>query len=226
MGGGLPGERLDVPPGIARQPEIARTAIARAEWRAGWSTWRDFHDGLETERVGIIYGGQDLSVTEGKKFSEWKITKVVDNKTSGKLEISWSAKFNGVAVDPCNAVATATAPVFFNLATFPANEGGLSIIRSYAIGDDYVVGTGSSPVEPGSVNVTSANTTCAANVATTLINRDAKADGTRAILALQGKPLLPIPAGMTRGRTAGLRPDVHPRPDADVRVCRGHGRPR
>ena len=88
--------------------------------------------------------------------------------------------------------------MFFNLATFPANEGGLSIIRSYAIGDDYVVGTGSSPGQPGSVNVTSANTTCAANVATTLINRDAKADGTRAILALQGKPLLPIPAGMTR----------------------------
>ncbi|MBK6452182.1 MAG: hypothetical protein IPF84_06420 [Proteobacteria bacterium] len=26
----------------------------------------DFHNGLETERVGIIYGGEDLSVSEGK----------------------------------------------------------------------------------------------------------------------------------------------------------------
>ena len=45
---------------------------------------RDFHDGLETERVGIIYGGEDLSVTEGKKFN-WTITQVVDNKTTGKF---------------------------------------------------------------------------------------------------------------------------------------------
>ena len=99
---------------------------------------RDFHDGLETERVGIIFGGQDLSVSEGEKFYEWKITKVVDNKTTGKLEISCSAKYNGMPVDPCNAIASPTAPIFFNLATFPANEGGLSIIRSYAKGDDYV----------------------------------------------------------------------------------------
>jgi hypothetical protein len=94
--------------------------------------------------------------------------------------------------------------VFFNLSSFPANEGGLSIIRSYAIGDDYVVGTStSSPGQPGSVSLTSDSTkngytTCAVpGVAVTYITRDAKPDGTRAILALQGKPLLPVPAGMT-----------------------------
>ena len=118
----------------------------------------------------------------------------------GKLEISWRAEYpDGTAVEPCNSTASATAPVFFNLTSFPANEGGLSIIRSYAMGDDYVVGTSTSaPGQPGSVPVNATNTTCAGNVATTLINRDAKDDGTRAILALQGKPLLPVPAGMTR----------------------------
>ena len=48
---------------------------------------RDFHDGLETERVGIIYGGEDQSVKQGKDFTEWKITQVVDNKTTSKLEV-------------------------------------------------------------------------------------------------------------------------------------------
>ena len=65
---------------------------------------RDFHDGLETERVGIIYGGEDQSVKQGKEFTEWKITQVVDNKTTSKLEVSWSAKYKGVAVNPCNKV--------------------------------------------------------------------------------------------------------------------------
>ena len=95
--------------------------------------------------------------------------------------------------------------MFFNLTTWPADEGGMSIIRSYAIGDDYVVGTSqSAPGQPGSVTLQSSNatgngyTTCAANVATTYLTRDAKADGTRAILALQGKPIVPVPAGMTR----------------------------
>lgn len=160
---------------------------------------RDFHDGLETERVGIIFGGEDVSVTEGAKFT-WQITKVVDNKATGKLEISWTATYPtaGTPVDPCNATASATAPVFFNMATFPANEGGLSMLRSYAQGDDYILGQSTSaPGQALAVNVTTANTTCAANVATTLITRDNMPDGTRGVVAIQGKPLLPVPVGMS-----------------------------
>jgi len=157
----------------------------------------DFHNGLETERVGIIYGGADLSVTEGAKFN-WTITKVVDNKTTGKLEISWTAEFpKGTPINPCNTTATATAPVFFPFGPNTANEGTLSMLRSYAQGDDYVLGQANAPGQAAAVNLDTTNTTCAANVATTIIARDAMPDGTRGIVALQGKPQLPVPAGMT-----------------------------
>ena len=36
--------------------------------------------------------GEDLSVTEGEKFT-WKINSVVDDKTN--LKISWTATYNG-----------------------------------------------------------------------------------------------------------------------------------
>ncbi len=99
--------------------------------------------------------------------------------------------------------------MFFNLTSFPANEGGMSIIRSYAMGDDYVVGTSqSAPGQPGSVNV-QPRSDQAHDVRRErgdhVITRDAKADGTRAILALQGKPLLPVPAGMTRRALGRMR---------------------
>jgi OmcA/MtrC family decaheme c-type cytochrome len=163
-----------------------------------------FHNGLETERVGIIWNGDDLSVTEGAKFN-WTITKVVDNKTTGKLEISWTAEYpKGTPVDPCNTAVTATKPGFHAVSQ---PEGGLSMLRSYAQGDDYVLGQANAPGQAAAVNVISTgttgataatiNTTCAANVATTIINRDNLPDGTRGIIALQGKPQLPVPAGMT-----------------------------
>jgi hypothetical protein len=47
-----------------------------------------FHNGLETERIGIIWNGEDKSVTEGAKFT-WKIDNIVDDGTN--LKISWSA---------------------------------------------------------------------------------------------------------------------------------------
>ncbi len=60
----------------------------------------DFHDGLETERVGIIYGGEDLSVSKGKNFT-WKIDSVVDDKTN--LKISWSATYDKMAPVRCRS---------------------------------------------------------------------------------------------------------------------------
>jgi hypothetical protein len=51
-----------------------------------------FHNGLVTERGGIIFNGDDTSVTEGAKF-DWRITGIVDNGTN--LSISWAAKYNG-----------------------------------------------------------------------------------------------------------------------------------
>ena len=176
---------------------------------AARATVAEFHNGLETERVGIIYGGEDLSVTEGAKFN-WKITEVVDDKAAGKLEISWTAEYpKGTPVNPCNTTVTATAPGFFNFTTFPANEGGMSMLRSYAQGDDYVLGQANAPGQASAVNVRAvesadannpANTTCltaAPFTATTIINRNDLPDGTRGIVALQGKPLLPVPAGMS-----------------------------
>jgi len=183
---------------------------------------RDFHDGLETERVGIIYGGADLSVTQGAPKFNWQISQVVDNKTSGKLEISWTAEFpKGTPVNPCATTVTGKvdsagvasgAPGFHNASTCPANECGTSFLISFAQGDDYVIGgtSSSGPGQPSSYNVVSAekatatspaNTVCATTspyTAVTQITRPTMADGTRAILALQGKPQLLVPAGMSK----------------------------
>jgi OmcA/MtrC family decaheme c-type cytochrome len=163
-----------------------------------------FHNGLETERVGIIWNGDDLSVTQGKDFT-WAITKVVDDKTAGKLTITWAATYKGVPANPCATAVTATQPGFHAVSQ---PEGGLSMLRSYAQGDDYILGQANAPGQAAAVNVVSTgttgataatiNTTCAANVATTIINRDNLPDGTKGIIALQGKPQLPVPAGMTK----------------------------
>ncbi len=140
----------------------------------------DFHDGLTTERGGIIVGGVDTSVTEGAKFA-WEITGIVDDGTN--LAISWQASYDGVGVDPCNATAGAGAPVFH-----ADGDGNLSMLRSYAQGDDFILGQSTSaPGQANSVNVTTDNTTCASNVATTTIPVD-DVDFERGIVALQGKP--------------------------------------
>ena len=163
----------------------------------------DFHNGLETERVGIIYGGEDLSVSEGKKFT-WQIDSVVDDTVN--LTINWSATFDAdgagpnpaVAVNPCNTTVTTDAPGFFPYAPNTAGEGTLSMLRSYAQGDDYVLGQANAPGQASAVNLDTTNTVCAGNVATTTIPVDAAIPaGTRGIVALQGKPQLPVPAGMS-----------------------------
>jgi OmcA/MtrC family decaheme c-type cytochrome len=155
----------------------------------------DFHNGLETERVGIIYGGEDLSVSEGKNFT-WQIDSIVDDTTN--LTITWTATYKGNPVNPCNTTVTTSAPGFFPYAPNTAGEGTLSMLRSYAQGDDYVLGQANAPGQASAVNLSTDNTVCAGNVATTTIPVDtAIPAGTRGIVALQGKPQLPVPAGMS-----------------------------
>jgi len=154
-----------------------------------------FHNGIVTERGGIIWGGLDTSVTEGAKFA-WTVTNVVDNGTN--LAISWAAKYNGVDVNPCNVTVGPGAPAFHAIPALPAvppattatNRNNLSVLRSYVQGDDYVLGQ--DPNAPGqavAVNVTTTNTACAGSVATTTIPVDAGIPaGTRGVIAVQGKP--------------------------------------
>jgi len=170
-----------------------------------------FHNGLETERVGIIWNGDDTSVTQGKDFT-WKITKVVDDKTAGKLNISWEATYKGAPANPCALTVAAGQPGFL---TAKIIEGQMGVVRSYAQGDDYILGQANSPGQPTTVNMyatgsyCSATTTapqanCAVNTtcltaapftATTSITRDNLADGTRGIISLVGRAQVPLPAG-------------------------------
>jgi OmcA/MtrC family decaheme c-type cytochrome len=141
----------------------------------------DVHNGAETPRHGFIWDGVDTSVTEGAMF-DWEITDVVDDGVN--LAISWQASYDGVGVDPCNATAGAGTPVFF------AGEGDLSMYRSYAQGDDFIIGMSTSaPGQASGVDLTVDNTACAAGIATTTLPVDAvTAEVGR--LALGGKPLV------------------------------------
>ena len=144
------------------------------------ATVAEFHNGIVTERGGIIFDGVDTSVTEGARFG-WTIDSVVDDGTD--LAISWSATYDGVGIDPCNATVGAGAPVFF-----ADGNGNLSMLRNYFQGDDPILGQSTSaPGQALSVNVTVDNTTCTGNVATTTIPVD-DVDVERGIVALQGKP--------------------------------------
>ena len=94
-----------------------------------------FHNGLETERVGIIYGGQDLSVTEGAKFN-WTITKVVDNKATGKLEISWTAEFPKLVIDfGCDVAYGTLRDAFFE-------DGSVTAVRCASSGSGATASRG------------------------------------------------------------------------------------
>jgi OmcA/MtrC family decaheme c-type cytochrome len=159
-------------------------------------TVRKFHDGLETERAGIIYGGEDLSVSYTKRFT-WQITSIVDDKTN--LKISWTATFDGNAINPCNTTATASAPVFAPYGPNTANEGSLTMRRTYVQGDDYVLGQSlTAPGQASGTTLSTTNTVCAGNVATTTIPVDAAIPaGTRGVVALEGKPQVLVPAGMS-----------------------------
>ncbi|MBT8089720.1 MAG: hypothetical protein KJO01_05880 [Gammaproteobacteria bacterium] len=172
---GYPEDPTD-PPGLF----LARASVA------------EFHNGRTTGRGGIIWDGIDTSVAEGAKF-DWQITDVVDNGAT--LAISWTASYdNGagpVGVDPCNDTAAAGEPVFFADVDADGDSlGNLSMLRSYAQGDDFILGQSTSaPGQALNVGVTNANTTCAGGVATTTIPVDVlDASVERGIVALQGKP--------------------------------------
>ncbi len=156
-----------------------------------------FHNGLVTERGGIIWEGLDTSVTEGARF-DWQITGVVDDGTN--LSIAWTATYDGVAVDPCNATVGVGAPVFDG-----DDAGNLSMLRSYAQGEDFILGTADAPGQANAVNLSTSNTTCSGNVATTVIPVE-DTDATVGRVALQGKPRVisvadPASTMMVRAKT-------------------------
>ncbi len=150
------------------------------------ATVAEFHNGLSPAfRRGPILDGVDVSVAEGAKF-DWQITGIVDDGTN--LAISWQASYDGVGVDPCNATAGPGAPVFHD-----HPDSNLSMLRSYAQGDDFIIGMSTSaPGQALSVNVTVDNTTCASNIATTTIPVDV-VDADRGIVAIQGRPWVVSP---------------------------------
>lgn len=181
----------------------------------GSNTVANFHNGLLTERSGLIYGGSDVSVDEGAKV-DMQITGVSYSGTN--LLVTWTASYDAdgpgaaapVAVDPCNTTAAANAPTFLgwaNAATGQANTN-LSILRGYGEGDDWSNnGIGTSPGQPVATNlifsdnpatpaVETPNTVCAANVATSTIALTATEQATTAtkgIVALQGKAQVKLP---------------------------------
>lgn len=150
-----------------------------------------FHNGLQTERSGVIWNGQDLSVVEGAKV-DMQITGVT--RTDNNLAVTWTAKYDGATVDPCNAVATVGNPAFHAAAANTATgqvASNLSLLRAYAQGDDFInPGIGTAPGQPVATNLSTTNTVCASNVATTTIALTAAEVATTAakgIVALQGK---------------------------------------
>jgi OmcA/MtrC family decaheme c-type cytochrome len=157
----------------------------------------DFHDGSRTGRSGLIWDGVDQSVVIGRTIA-MKIDGVAVSGTT--LTVTWSATKDGLAVDPCNQ-DFAVGPVFLgqtaDAATGRSNSN-MSIIRSYAVGDDWVNDgvSATSPGQPISTTLAlggtaSGATTCAANVATstiTLATSETAVVATKAIVGLQGKP--------------------------------------
>lgn len=172
----------------------------------------DFHNGLKTERNGLIWDGADQSVVQGKRLA-MKIESVTP--VAGTLQVRWSATWDGAPVDPCNA-DVAAGPVFFGLAanaTTGQAASNMSILQAYAKGNDWVnEGVGTSPGQPGAVatlqGTAPANngyTTCAANVATTIATAHVTT-ATKGTVALQGKAQVRFaPAAGTTGEVIQLR---------------------
>jgi len=150
------------------------------------ATVAEFHNGIVTERAGIIWDGVDTSVEEGAKFT-WTITGVVDDGTN--LAIDWEATYDGAPVDPCNATVGEGAPVFH--AVGGGSGGTLSILYTYMQGQDPILGTNLNQAgQAESVNLTTTNTTCEGTVATTTVpvTRPLVAGVTVGRIAIQGKP--------------------------------------
>jgi OmcA/MtrC family decaheme c-type cytochrome len=67
------------------------------------------------------------------------------------------------------------------------DAGNLSMLRSYAQGGDFIIGTADAPGQANAVNLSTSNTTCSGTTATTVIPVD-DVDATVGRVALQGKP--------------------------------------
>jgi len=153
-----------------------------------------FHNGLTTERDGIIWDGLDTSVVEGEKIA-WEIIDIVDD--GADLAISWQASYDEVGVDPCNATPGEGVPAFHAIPPLGDEaRNNLSILYSYAQGDDFILGTvtesrNTIPGQADNVPVTVDNTTCANGVATTTVTPKRIEGASRGIVAIQGKPWLP-----------------------------------
>jgi OmcA/MtrC family decaheme c-type cytochrome len=185
---GIPFESETVAAGHADFDETTNCQGCHAEggFASSYVAVTDAHNGATTERSGVIWDGVDLSVTEGALI-EWLITDVADDGTN--VTITWQASYNGTGVDPCNATAGEGAPVFF-----ADGEGNLSILRNYAQGEDFILGTNPDGAgQPGSSpGVDDTNTTCAGNVATTVVPVE-ETEAMYGRVAIQGKPRLPSP---------------------------------
>jgi len=163
------------------------------------TTVADFHNGRRTDRGGLIWDGDDQSVEQGKTV---RMAITGTSVVGPNLAITWTAERNlaGVwtPVNPCNTDFM-SGPVFFGT-TGTTNPdagvvaGNMSILRAYAQANDWVnEGQGTAPGQPASaVNVTSTNTSCAANVATTTVPSHTTT-ATLGIVALQGKPQVRFP---------------------------------
>ena len=145
----------------------------------------DVHNGAITERGGIIWNGEDTSVTEGALF-DVRITGVADDGTD--LTITWEADYAGAGVNPCNDTVGPGAPIFH----LPGGGGGgnWSVLRNYAQGEDFILGLEPNEAgQPLSVGMDAENTTCSGNVATTVVPVEVDATyATVGRVGLQGKP--------------------------------------
>jgi hypothetical protein len=154
------------------------------------ATIASFHNGLKTERAGLIWDGADQSVVIGKTIN-MQITGVTAGTNT--LVVTWTASLSGTAVNPCNANVLA-GPVFIGAAasnTLGTVASNMSLLKAYAQADDWVNAGQSGTVSPGqptNVSLGTSNTACAGNVATSTIANDPYTTATRGIVALQGKP--------------------------------------
>ena len=173
-------------------------------------TAASMHNSLQTERAGVIYNGQDTSVTEGAKV-DMQITGI--SRVGNNLSVNWTASYNGNSVNPCNAVATTIAPAFHAAAANSSTgqvAGGFSILRAYAQGDDFTnPGIGTTPGQPLSINFTGTApivaTTCSNNVATSTFTLTApELLMTRGRIAIQGKAQLDLSAAYPGIDTNGI----------------------
>jgi hypothetical protein len=159
------------------------------------------HNGLVDGRGGLTWNGENLAITEGAKV-DMQITNVTKPApgSTGNMVVTWTASYNGTAVNPCNAVATIGAPVFHAAtanATTGQAAGGLRLQRAYGELDDFSnAGISTSPGQPASTNLSTSNTSCASNVATTTIaltTPEVNSTSTKGRVAIQGRAQVKLP---------------------------------